>query len=128
MVYHRILNVVLCAIVVGILVTKSCPALCNPMDYSPPGSSVHRISQARILGCHFLLWVLQQRESSPHWPHLEKARVQQGRPSASKRKKKIDISKAPAPIQPIMVIYTVTNHLVYEINLFSLLAFVLYIF
>ena len=28
---------------------KSCPILCNSMDYSPPGSSVHGISQARIL-------------------------------------------------------------------------------
>ena len=28
---------------------QSCPALCNPMDCSPPGSSVHRILQARIL-------------------------------------------------------------------------------
>ena len=28
---------------------QSCPTLCNPMDYSPPGSSVHRILQARIL-------------------------------------------------------------------------------
>ena len=27
-----------------------CPTLCNLMDYSPPGSSVHGISQARILG------------------------------------------------------------------------------
>ena len=27
----------------------SCPTLCNPMDYSPPGSSAHRILQARIL-------------------------------------------------------------------------------
>ena len=26
-----------------------CPTLCDPMDCSPPGSSVHRISQARIL-------------------------------------------------------------------------------
>ena len=26
-----------------------CPALCNPMDCSPPGSSVHGILQARIL-------------------------------------------------------------------------------
>ena len=26
-----------------------CPTLCNPMDYSPPDSSVHGISQARIL-------------------------------------------------------------------------------
>ena len=26
-----------------------CPTLCDPMDCSPPGSSVRRISQARIL-------------------------------------------------------------------------------
>ena len=31
------------------LVTKSCPTLCDPMDCSPLGSSVHGISQARIL-------------------------------------------------------------------------------
>ena len=31
------------------LFTKSCPTLCHPMDYSPPGFSVHGISQARIL-------------------------------------------------------------------------------
>ena len=30
-------------------VTQLCPALCDPLDCSPPGSSVHRISQARIL-------------------------------------------------------------------------------
>ena len=28
---------------------QSCPALCDPMDCSPPGSSVHGILQARIL-------------------------------------------------------------------------------
>ena len=28
---------------------QSCPTLCNPMDYSPPGSSSHRISQERLL-------------------------------------------------------------------------------
>ena len=28
---------------------QSCPTLCNPMDCNPPGSSVHAISQARIL-------------------------------------------------------------------------------
>ena len=28
---------------------QSCPALCNPMGYSPPCSSVHWILQARIL-------------------------------------------------------------------------------
>ena len=31
------------------LVAQSYPTLCNPMDWSPPGSSVHGISQARIL-------------------------------------------------------------------------------
>ena len=31
------------------LVTQSCLTLCDPMDYSPPGSSVHGILQARIL-------------------------------------------------------------------------------
>ena len=31
------------------LVSQSCPTLCNPMDCSPPGSSVHGILQARIL-------------------------------------------------------------------------------
>ena len=28
---------------------QSCPTQCNPIDGSPPGSSVHRILQARIL-------------------------------------------------------------------------------
>ena len=28
---------------------QSCPTLCDSMDYSPPGSSVHGISQERIL-------------------------------------------------------------------------------
>ena len=28
---------------------QSCLTLCNPMDCSPPGSSVHEILQARIL-------------------------------------------------------------------------------
>ena len=31
------------------LVAQSFPALCNPMECSPPGSSVHGILQARIL-------------------------------------------------------------------------------
>ena len=30
-------------------VAKSCPTLCNPINCNPPGSSVHRISQARVL-------------------------------------------------------------------------------
>ena len=41
--YHTLLNT-LCS------VAQSYPTLCNPMDCSPPGSSVYRIFQARILG------------------------------------------------------------------------------
>ena len=37
-----------------VLVTQLCPTLCDPVDYSPPGSSVHGILQARILE-----WVAQ---------------------------------------------------------------------
>ena len=34
---------------VKVLVALSCPTLCDPMDHSPPGSSIHGILQARIL-------------------------------------------------------------------------------
>ena len=30
-------------------VTQSCPTLCDSMDYSLPGSSIHGIFQARVL-------------------------------------------------------------------------------
>ena len=33
----------------GGLVTKAVSDSCNPINYSPPGSSVHGILQARIL-------------------------------------------------------------------------------
>ena len=32
-------------------VTQSCPTLSDPMDYSPPDSSIHGIFQARVLEC-----------------------------------------------------------------------------
>ena len=32
-----------------LLFTQSCPTPCDPLDYSPPGSSVHGISQARVI-------------------------------------------------------------------------------
>ena len=45
------------------LVARLCLTLCNPMNYSTPGSSVHGISQARILA-----WVAisSSRRSSQH--------------------------------------------------------------
>ena len=42
-----------------VLVTQSCLILCDPMDWSPPGPSVHGILQARILdwvSTSFSIW------------------------------------------------------------------------
>ena len=48
---------------------QTCLTLCNPIDYSPPGSSVHGILQVRILE-----WVamLSSRESfwARDWTHI----------------------------------------------------------
>ena len=52
---------------------QSCPTLCNPMDCSLPGSSVHGILQARILewGCHVLLQgIFLTQRSNLHFLHL----------------------------------------------------------
>ena len=39
------------------LVTQSCSTLCDPMDCSPPGSSIHEDSPGKNTGvdCHALL-------------------------------------------------------------------------
>ena len=42
---------------------QSCLTLCDPMDYSPPGSSVHRIFKARILE-----WVTISFSRGSSWP------------------------------------------------------------
>ena len=52
---HRYMN--------GCMYVQSCPALCNPMDCSPWGSSVHRILQARILE-----WVAIPFSMGYSWP------------------------------------------------------------
>ena len=46
-------------------VSQSCPALCNRMDYSPPGSSVHGIFQSRILR-----WVAISFSKWSSWPRV----------------------------------------------------------
>ena len=45
------------------LVAKSCPTLCDSMDCSPPGSSLHGILQARILE-----WVAIPFSRGSSWP------------------------------------------------------------
>ena len=45
---------------------QSCSILCDPMDCSPPGSSVHEILQARILA-----WVAMPSSSGYSQPGVE---------------------------------------------------------
>ena len=54
-----------------LLVTQSYLTLCDPMDCSLPGSSIHRISQARVLEwCHFLLQrIFPTQGSNPGLPY-----------------------------------------------------------
>ena len=55
------------------LVAKSCLTLCDPVDCSPLGSSVHKISQVRILvGHHFLLQAIFLNQGlNPHLLHCQ---------------------------------------------------------
>ena len=46
-----------------VLATRSCLSHCNPLDCSPPGSYVHGILQARILG-----WLAISFSRGPSWP------------------------------------------------------------
>ena len=46
-----------------VVAVQLCPTLCNPMDYSPPGSSVHGILQTRIVG-----WVAMPSSRGPSQP------------------------------------------------------------
>ena len=48
---------------VKVLVAQSCPTLWDTMGCSPPGSSVHGILQARILG-----WVAMSSSRGSSWP------------------------------------------------------------
>ena len=77
---------------VGARSLQSCPTLCDPMDCSLPGSSVHGISQARILEWaavptsrgfsptqglnlylfHLLLWQGGFSTTSASWEHPQK--------------------------------------------------------
>ena len=55
------------------LVTQLCPTLCNPMDCSPPGSTVHGDSPGKKtgVGCHALLHsIFPTQGSKPGLPHF----------------------------------------------------------
>ena len=62
------------AVCLNLPLSRSGLTLCDPMDCSLPGSSVHGISQAKILewvACHFLLQgIFRIQGSNPHLLHL----------------------------------------------------------
>ena len=54
-----------------LLSPTACLTLCDPMDYTPPGFSVHGIflDKNTGVGCHFCLqWILPDQGSNPHSP------------------------------------------------------------
>ena len=54
---------------------QSCPTLCDPMDCSPPGSSVHGESPSKNtgVGCHaLLLRIFPTQGSNPGLPHCRR--------------------------------------------------------
>ena len=56
-------------------VAQLCPTLSDPMDCSPPGSSIHGIFQARVLewgAIAFSKSMLQIAWKGSHWPEMEK--------------------------------------------------------
>ena len=57
-------------------VTQSCPTLCDPVDYSPPGSSVHGDSPGKNTGvaCGALLQgIFPTQGSNPGLPHCRQS-------------------------------------------------------
>ena len=75
------------------LVTRSCLTLCDPMDCSPPGFSVHGILQARILK-----WVTtpSPRGSNPGLLHLQEDSLPSepaGKPKEEGAEHQRDVSK-----------------------------------
>ena len=56
------------------LVTQSCPTLCNPVEYSPPGTSVHGHSPGKNtgVGCRALLQgIFPTQGSNPGLPQVD---------------------------------------------------------
>ena len=66
------------------LVTQSCPTLCDPMDCSPPGCSVHGDSPGKDTGvsCHALLQgIFPIQGSNPGLLHCRQILYQLSHPS-----------------------------------------------
>ena len=53
-------------------VAQSCPTLRDPMDYSPPGSSIHGILQARVLEWGAIEFINEFNKVAGHKINIQK--------------------------------------------------------
>ena len=65
-----------------VCVSQSCLTLCNPMDCSPPGSSVHGILQVRLLD-----WVAFPQGIEPGSPALQADSLPSETPGKPKKRR-----------------------------------------
>ena len=120
---------------VKVLFAQSCGTLCDPMNYSPPGSSVHGIFQARILewvAISFSRGSSQPRD--PTWGLLHSRQIlyslsHQGSPDLhemSSQNMYLSISSLPSfllcfPPEIFFLQYTYNTHTTFYRNVFSLI-------
>ena len=66
-------------------VAKSYPTLCDPMDCSPPGSSVHGLFQARVLewGAIAFSHIFRKKEKEGYKWRTKQSLIQQQKPFRS---------------------------------------------
>ena len=85
-VFLRILNIHPCAYNAAAAKSlQSCPTLCDPMDCSLPGSSIHGIFQARVLR-----WVAISFSSGSSWPR-DQTQIIAGREHSYTHQQKIGL-------------------------------------
>ena len=88
-------------------ITQSCPTFCNPMDCSPPGSSLHGFLQARVLE-----WVAISFSRGSSWPrdrtwvsHIPGRRFNLW----AARKALVDYTKKIFTTQTIIIVWSLTQ-------------------
>ena len=108
----KIIYIIICIIIIYIymfihmshvyLVNQSCPTTCDPMDCSPPGSSVHGDSpgQNTEVGCHALLQgTFPTQGSNPDLPHCRRFLYHLSH-QGKKRKKESEVTQSCPTLQP----------------------------
>ena len=94
-------------------VAPSCPTLCYPIDCSPPSSSIHGISQARILEYFYFYFLLQcillTQESNPHLLHWQADSL-----PLSHVRSPDNMKMNPKPLLNICILWRVVDRLFYH--------------